>query len=47
MTIEHTLLPPALVDQHARAWTAIARQFAEVLAGPSPAPVPRRSAVRR
>jgi uncharacterized protein YndB with AHSA1/START domain len=28
MTIEHTLLPPELVDQHERGWAAIAQQFA-------------------
>jgi uncharacterized protein YndB with AHSA1/START domain len=28
MTIEHQLLPPALVPQHAAGWTAIARQLA-------------------
>jgi uncharacterized protein YndB with AHSA1/START domain len=28
MTIEHTLLPPGLVDQHERGWAAIARQLA-------------------
>jgi uncharacterized protein YndB with AHSA1/START domain len=32
MTIEHSLLPPKLADQHARGWTAIAGQFAEELA---------------
>jgi len=32
MTIEHTLLPPELVDQHERGWTLIARQLAEELA---------------
>jgi uncharacterized protein YndB with AHSA1/START domain len=34
MTIEHTLLPPALVGQHARGWTVIARQLAEELVAP-------------
>ncbi len=33
MTIEHTLLPPELVDQHARGWAAIADQLAAELAG--------------
>jgi len=28
MTIEHTLLPPGLVDQHERGWAAIAQQLA-------------------
>jgi hypothetical protein len=32
MTIEHTLLPPGLVDQHERGWTAIAQQLADELA---------------
>jgi len=32
MTIEHALLPPGLVDQHERGWTAIAGQFAGELA---------------
>jgi uncharacterized protein YndB with AHSA1/START domain len=32
MTIEHTLLPPGLVGQHERGWTAIAEQLAEELA---------------
>lgn len=32
MTIEHTLLPPGLVTQHERGWTAIAQQLAEELA---------------
>jgi uncharacterized protein YndB with AHSA1/START domain len=32
MTIEHTLLPPGLVDQHERGWAAIARQLAAELA---------------
>ena len=32
MTIEHTLLPPRLVDQHERGWAAIARQLAAELA---------------
>ena len=40
MTIEHTLLPPALIGQHARGWTAIARQLAAELAAPSPRPAP-------
>lgn len=42
MTIEHRLLPPELVDQHAHGWTAIADQLTEELAaaapGHSPAP---------
>jgi uncharacterized protein YndB with AHSA1/START domain len=33
MTIEHTLLPPGLVDQHERGWAAIAQQLAAELAG--------------
>ena len=33
MTIEHTLLPPDLVDEHERGWAAIAQQLAEELAG--------------
>jgi uncharacterized protein YndB with AHSA1/START domain len=32
MTIEHTLLPPELVDQHERGWAAIAGQLAAELA---------------
>jgi len=32
MTIEHTLLPPGLVDQHERGWAAIAQQLAAELA---------------
>ena len=32
MTIEHTLLPPDLVDEHERGWAAIAQQLAEELA---------------
>jgi uncharacterized protein YndB with AHSA1/START domain len=32
MTIEHTLLPPGLIDQHQRGWTDIAQQLAEALA---------------
>jgi uncharacterized protein YndB with AHSA1/START domain len=36
MTIEHTLLPPDLVGQHERGWTAIARQLAEELAPSGP-----------
>jgi uncharacterized protein YndB with AHSA1/START domain len=32
MTIEHTLLPPGLVDQHERGWAASARQLAAELA---------------
>lgn len=32
MTIEHSLLPPALADRHARGWTAIAGQLTEELA---------------
>jgi len=28
MTIEHTLLPPGLVDQHERGWAVIAQQLA-------------------
>ncbi len=35
MTIEHALLPPGLVDQHARGWQAIAGQLAAAL--PTPA----------
>jgi uncharacterized protein YndB with AHSA1/START domain len=31
MTIEHTLLPPDLVGQHQRGWTAIADQLASEL----------------
>ena len=31
MTIEHELLPPALVQQHAHGWTVIARQLASRL----------------
>jgi uncharacterized protein YndB with AHSA1/START domain len=31
MTIEHTLLPPGLVDQHERGWAAIAQQLAAAL----------------
>jgi uncharacterized protein YndB with AHSA1/START domain len=34
MTIEHTLLPPGLVDQHRRGWAAIADQLASELAAP-------------
>jgi uncharacterized protein YndB with AHSA1/START domain len=33
MTIEHELLPPALVPQHAHGWAAIARQLQAALAG--------------
>jgi len=40
MTIEHTLVPPGLVGQHARGWTAIARQLAEELAAAAPGPPP-------
>jgi hypothetical protein len=36
MTIEHTLLPPGLVGQHERGWTAIARQPADELAPEPP-----------
>ena len=36
MTIEHTFLPPELVDQHARGWTAIAAQLAGKLAAIAP-----------
>ncbi len=36
MTIEHTFLPPELVDQHARGWTAIAAQLAGELAAIAP-----------
>ena len=36
MTIEHSLLPPELVDQHADGWTAIAGQLAEELAATVP-----------
>jgi len=32
MTIEHTLLPPGLADQHRRGWAAIADQLAGELA---------------
>jgi uncharacterized protein YndB with AHSA1/START domain len=32
MTIQHTLLPPGLVGQHQRGWTAIAHQLAGELA---------------
>jgi uncharacterized protein YndB with AHSA1/START domain len=32
MTIEHALLPPTLVEQHARGWTLIAGQLATALA---------------
>jgi uncharacterized protein YndB with AHSA1/START domain len=39
MTIEHTLLPPGLVDQHERGWTAIAEQLAEELATSGPSSV--------
>ncbi|HEY7359888.1 MAG TPA: SRPBCC domain-containing protein [Streptosporangiaceae bacterium] len=39
MTIEHTLLPPGLVDQHQRGWTAIAGQLAEELAASGPSSV--------
>ena len=31
MTIDHTLLPPELVEQHRRGWVAIAHQFSDVL----------------
>jgi uncharacterized protein YndB with AHSA1/START domain len=36
MTITHTLLPPDLVDQHARGWDAIASQLAAKLAALAP-----------
>lgn len=36
MTIEHSLLPPELVDQHEQGWTAIAEQLAEELAATAP-----------
>jgi uncharacterized protein YndB with AHSA1/START domain len=36
MTIEHTLLPPELVDQHERGWTAIAAQLADELTAAAP-----------
>jgi hypothetical protein len=36
MTIEHSLLPPELVDQHEHGWTAIAQQLAEELAATAP-----------
>src|ERR1019366_6653126 len=36
MTIEHSLLPPELVDQHEHGWTAIAQQLAEELAAAAP-----------
>jgi len=36
MTITHTLLPPGLADQHARAWEAIASQLAAKLAALAP-----------
>jgi Activator of Hsp90 ATPase homolog 1-like protein len=39
MTIEHTLLPSGLVDQHERGWTAIAEQLAEELAASGPSSV--------
>lgn len=32
MTIEHALLPPDLVEQHARGWTLIAEQLGAALA---------------
>jgi len=32
MTIEHTLLPPALIQQHAHGWAAIALQLEDALA---------------
>lgn len=38
MTIRHTLLPPGLVDQHARGWTAIASQLAAKLAALAASP---------
>ena len=38
MTIEHSLLPPDLVDQHARGWAAIARQLAQELAAAAVGP---------
>jgi uncharacterized protein YndB with AHSA1/START domain len=41
MTIEHTLLPPGLVDQHERGWTAIAQQLADELAASGASPLPR------
>jgi hypothetical protein len=37
MTIEHTLLPPGLVGQHLRGWTAIADQLAAELSAASAA----------
>ena len=36
MTIEHTLLPPELVDQHERGWVTIADQLATELATVAP-----------
>jgi uncharacterized protein YndB with AHSA1/START domain len=36
MTIEHSLLPPGLTDQHARGWTAIAGQLDRALASTPP-----------
>jgi uncharacterized protein YndB with AHSA1/START domain len=36
MTIEHTLLPPDLVDQHLRGWSAIAEQLDAELSPPGP-----------
>jgi uncharacterized protein YndB with AHSA1/START domain len=36
MTIEHSLLPPELVDKHEHGWTAIAQQLAEELTATAP-----------
>jgi uncharacterized protein YndB with AHSA1/START domain len=36
MTIEHSLLPPELVDQHEHGWTVIAEQLAAELAATAP-----------
>jgi uncharacterized protein YndB with AHSA1/START domain len=39
MTIQHTLLPPGLADQHTRGWEAIAAQLAaELTAAPAQPP---------
>lgn len=42
MTIEHSLLPPGLADQHERRWMAIAGQFADELAAAAPGSSPAR-----
>jgi len=34
MTIDHVLLPPELVEQHQRGWTAIAEQIDAALSRP-------------